>query len=538
MALDFLFQSPPSSRTIGATVGVLLIVRLIWVAVYRIFFHPLANYPGPLLAKLSDIYRIGIAAQGRATYVRHELHQKYGSVVRTGPNELSFVDMASIKDIYGQSAEPCLKDPFFYGGFTLTGTQSVFSETDRTTHARMRRLLSHPFSLQGVLQFEGEIAAKVERYLALVQSSPQPVELHDLTHNLFTDITSQLGFAQSFDILEGKPHQGATDIETYFNICPLYGIFPLARYLPFGIFRAAREAEPRIVRFSQSCIQDFRERLRLGTARYGLLRLLIGAKDEETNTGFSDAELIENAVIFIVAGSTTSATTVLYLLYETYRRPEVKKRLEEEIRTTFPNINVFPDFDTATKLVSNCYFLPVPIVSSQPPVYDYPSLSVFVSQKSQKKKMLISQSQPYLNCVLQEVLRLRGPIPTVAPRVSPGKMIGGRYVPAGVVVSNLPYATQRDRAVFPDPDTFDPDRWEHPTAEMKLMNRPFSSGPRNCVGMHLARVQMLLTVCALVQRFDLAIDPRVTEEMMVQRDQGLMTAMGKKLWVQATPRRG
>lgn len=69
------------------------------------------------------------------------------------------------------------------------------------------------------------------------------------------------------------------------------------------------------------------------------------------------------------------------------------------------------------------------------------------------------------------------------------------------------------------------------------MNRPFSAGNRNCIGMHLARVQILLTICALYQRFDLTLDPRVTEEMMAQRDFGLMTVSGKKLWMMATPRK-
>jgi hypothetical protein len=55
--------------------------------------------------------------------------------------------------------------------------------------------------------------------------------------------------------------------------------------------------------------------------------------------------------------------------------------------------------------------------------------------------------------------------------------------------------------------------------------------------MHLARVQILLTICALYQRFDLTLDPRVTEEMMAQRDFGLMTVSGKKLWMMATPRK-
>ena len=109
-------------------------------------------------------------------------------------------------------------------------------------------------------------------------------------------------------------------------------------------------------------------------------------------------------------------------------------------------------------------------------------------------------------------------------------------MPAGVVVSNLAYATQRDPSVFPRPHDFDPVRWMEASPEMKAMNRPFSTGPRNCLGMHLARVQLLLTVCSLYQRFDLKLDPRMTDEMMVLRDQGVMNPIGKQLWVNVNPR--
>ena len=335
-----------------ALLGLLLLIRISLLVVYRLFFHPLASYPGPIAAKATSIYMTVLAAKGRATYARYDLHQKYGKVVRTGPNELCFSDLASIKDIYGQSAEPCLKAPFFYDGFTLTGTHSVFSATDRPGHARMRRLLSHGFSQQGVLRFQGEIIQMIEQLMAVLSSSKQAVDLHDLTHSLYLDITSQLSFAKSFHILDGKPHQGAQDIETYFSVSPLYGVFHIAKYLPFGIFRAAREARPRIIRSVQDCIDDFRERLRLGTSQYGLLRLMVEAQDEEKSTAFSDEELIENAVIFIIAGSGTTASTFLYVIYELGRRPEMQQRLEEEIRTAFPDRSTFPAFETAANLVS------------------------------------------------------------------------------------------------------------------------------------------------------------------------------------------
>ena len=125
-------------------------------------------YPGPLIARLTDLYMVALSAQARSTFARYEMHQKYGAVVRTGPNELCFSDQASIKDIYGQSAQPCLKVSPFYEGFTLTGTHSVFSATDRVGHARMRRLLSHGFSERGVLEFQSQIVEMLERFLTIL----------------------------------------------------------------------------------------------------------------------------------------------------------------------------------------------------------------------------------------------------------------------------------------------------------------------------------------------------------------------------------
>lgn len=68
------------------------------------------------------------------------------------------------------------------------------------------------------------------------------------------------------------------------------------------------------------------------------------------------------------------------------------------------------------------------------------------------------------------------------------------------------------------------------------MQRPFMVGPRNCIGMHLARVQIFITVCALYQRFDLSVDPSITEEMMEMRDLGLMSPWGKSLKMHVSKR--
>lgn len=347
------FAAPKMEYTFHiSSLASVVVVYLVSVLIYRLFFDPLAKFPGPSAAKLTDLYMAIAYITFQNTYKRHELHEEYGEVVRVGPKELCFSNEESIKDIYGQTAEPCLKALSFYKGFTLTGTESVFSTTDRGVHGRMRRLLSNGFSQQGVLRYQRQIAEMVERYAHIIQTVDQPVELHDLTHHLFLDIISQLTFAKSFDTLSGKKNQTATDIDTYFAVAPMFGLMPWARYLPFGPFLAARKSQAHIRQSVQEYIDEFRGRLRTGTTEQGLLRHMIEARDDETDTMFSDSELIENGVIFILAGTGTSATTVIYMLYELAKRPQMQRRLEDEIRQAFPDTSVLPDYDTAQKLVS------------------------------------------------------------------------------------------------------------------------------------------------------------------------------------------
>ena len=121
--------------------------------------------------------------------------------------------------------------------------------------------------------------------------------------------------------------------------------------------------------------------------------------------------------------------------------------------------------------------------------------------------------------------------------MSPGKGIGGDFIPRGTVVYSQSYSSGRDPEIFPDPLEFNPDRWQNATPAMKVMHRPFLSGPNLCLGMQLARVQLLLAVCSLYQRFDIRVDrSRTTDEMMVMRDMGVMSPSGKKLWIVAEPR--
>lgn len=69
--------------------------------IYNVTLHPLARYPGPLLHGGSNIPAALSRIRGLPIKTMHELHEKYGPVVRFAPNEITYISAQAWKDIYG-----------------------------------------------------------------------------------------------------------------------------------------------------------------------------------------------------------------------------------------------------------------------------------------------------------------------------------------------------------------------------------------------------------------------------------------------------
>lgn len=70
--------------------------------IYNLYFHPLAPYPGPMLARISWLYYAIYTYKGALADNTKRLHGKYGAVVRIAPNIISFDDAQAWEDIYGE----------------------------------------------------------------------------------------------------------------------------------------------------------------------------------------------------------------------------------------------------------------------------------------------------------------------------------------------------------------------------------------------------------------------------------------------------
>lgn len=130
------------------------------VIIYRLTFHPLAKYPGPLLAKITDIYLAYYAWKGSRHLAFHRAHVQYGPYVRLGPNLLSVNTATGLKTIYGFRSN--VRKASFYEAFPSTPKAvSVHSAIDKMQHARKRRVMSHAFSDSAIKSLEKYILANV-----------------------------------------------------------------------------------------------------------------------------------------------------------------------------------------------------------------------------------------------------------------------------------------------------------------------------------------------------------------------------------------
>jgi cytochrome P450 len=106
--------------------------------------------------------------------------------------------------------------------------------------------------------------------------------------------------------------------------------------------------------------------------------------------------------------------------------------------------------------------------------------------------------------VIDEAMRLYSPFWMIDRVAVEEDMIEGIRIPRGVMVLPYIWGMHRDPDLWPDPEAFDPSRFEeeavrkrHPSAHI-----PFGGGPRKCIGSNMAVQQMLLVLAMFVRRYD------------------------------------
>lgn len=461
------------------------VVRVVYQIIHNIFLSPLRRFPGPLLYAATSIPYDIACTRGDAVTVLARLHDKYGPVVRVRPTELSYIDGHVWKDVYGFRSG---KEEWFKGDVIhyLNGVPGILS-APRDAHRRYRRSLAHAFSSQGLQEQAPRILTHVDRLVkALDQySGTGPVDMVPWLSWTTTDIIGDLAFGESFGGLEAKKENAWSALTSkiltpavVIGIATRWHMTVLAPLLyPRDLFKGLastgkdlREKLRRRLSYSQSR-GDFFDRM----LKHGLIVEDKSAFKEtkDGQEGITFEELESNAQDMVFAGSETTATLLTSTIYYLIRNPAVLSKVTQVVRSTYRM-----DGDMT-------------VASTSP------------------------AALPYLDAVLQESIRIHDPVPIFAPRVAPrgGDTVGGVFVPEGTRVQIPKYVAGRSALHFARPLDFVPERWLPPgqgrPTEFADDNRhgvfqPFSFGPRNCIGMNLAKAEMHLILAKLLWHFDFA----------------------------------
>src|SRR5437868_7603081 len=115
---------------------------------------------------------------------------------------------------------------------------------------------------------------------------------------------------------------------------------------------------------------------------------------------------------------------------------------------------------------------------------------------------MLVQRLPYLQAVLNEVLRLYPPAYAFGRRAVRATSVGPHAVPAGTTVLMSPWAMHRDPSFFHEPERFMPERWQDGLASRlpRFAFFPFSSGPRRCIGSSYAMMEATIAIATMLPR--------------------------------------
>jgi cytochrome P450 len=274
---------------------------------YQTRLHPLAPYPGPSLAKLSNLYSVVHAFRSDRHEELYRLHQRYGRIVRIGPQRVSILDVQALQSIYGFQAN-VQKAEWYSRFFGL----SIFNAVDRKVHARKRRVMSQAFSDQALRGMEPHILSAIREWCAalgdgLGQKRPgwsQPKHMAHWSACAIFDALGEIFFGKTFGTsVSGANHFWFPLMSLNVRIIDICGQMPLLRH--FGLEKYLRMGtianRNRQVAFSQ---QQLAARLAdTSTRRRDIIYYLQKARDPETGEAYSQQELISEVVLLLGAGT-------------------------------------------------------------------------------------------------------------------------------------------------------------------------------------------------------------------------------------------
>ena len=385
---------------------------------------------------------------------------KYGDIAyyRLGPLHAFLVnEPESIRQVLVTNRKNFTKSRALQRAKVMLGEGLLTSEGD--FHLRQRRLVQPAFHrprLIGYAQVMTEYAMRTrERWRA-----GEVLDVSSEMMRLTLAVVGKTLFSADVEAEAAEIGEALTAILKMFDFL----MMPFSEYLEKLPLPAVRRFEKGRARLDQTIFGIIAERRRSGEDCGDLLSMLLLAQDEDGGGGMSDRQVRDEALTLFLAGHETTAQALTWSWYLLSQNPECERKMHDEIRCVLGD--------------------------REPSFEDLPQLR-------------------YTEMVLAESMRLYPPAWGVGRKAIEACEIGGYELPPGGIVIMSPYVMHRDPRWFPEPDSFDPERWtpEARDARPKFSYFPFGGGSRLCIGERFAWMEGTLMLATIAQKWRLRLVP-------------------------------
>lgn len=300
---------------------------------------------------------------------------------------------------------------------------------------------------------------------------------------LFSQLTLDVILSTAFGIktdIQTDPHNPVTKkaarVFSRMWLGPYLQVFPLSSLIRpvIAFFRGE------LAFFVDAATEIVEERKISSTkGRKDLLHLILTAHDEPAVQGvsrFSDDEIKAQLITWLLAGYQTSSNTLAFTAYHLAMDADVQERLRCEIE------------------IGNQTY-------SELPLYD-----------------LVHEIE-YLDCVMKESMRLCPPLYYFNRKCEETCVINDELtIPAGLDVIVPVYALHHDQEAWPDPEVYNPERFRGPAKDTlhPFQFLPFGAGPRNCIGMMYAMMEIKVALVRILRKFKFVRSPETQVPLVLQ----------------------
>lgn len=318
-------------------------------------------------------------------------------------------------------------------------------------HTRQRRLMMPAFSKKRVEAYRDDMVELIDKRL----SSWRMGETIDVLTELKT-ITMSIVVKTLLGVDQQRGVVVAQLMERWLGI----GLSVSSLALPFDIPGLPFHT---MLRLAEQLEKEFKgmiaEKRASGIDKSDVLSMLIQARDED-GSRLTDDEVIAQTQTLFVGGHGTSSNSLAWMLFLLNQHPNVTRALVEELDG---------------------------VLHGNAPTIEQ-----------------LTNELPLLERVINESLRILPPNPFFIRNVAKPTSLGRYKLEQGAIVVYSPAVTNRNPDLYPQSNRFLPERWEK-IKPGPYEYIPFGAGPRRCIGMLFAQLQMKLVLAMLLQRYRLEL---------------------------------